>query len=404
MQRQFVFGLAVAAAIAATPAGLMPVGDVLAHDQASPGAGKGEDGHHDDGDARSRLARGARMLRARDLYEAQCASCHGTDGTGTTTTVDFTTPEAVARLTRDAMVASVIAGHDPDVAGAWSGVLGEAAIADVVDYVREALMLPAPVADASIGRRIYARTCSVCHGERGNAASWAKNSLDPPPFDFTSDKARQLSRQDMIRYVTYGRDGTAMMPFATQLTRSEIAAVVDYIRRAFISADAPTAETAAADARSQSAEEHAAHGHRNHGGGDIDAPFPAGIVGDFAAGKKFYEKNCAECHGPNGTGDGRRAYFMRKKPENFTSAEARAELNRPHLLEAIAKGVRGTEMPAWSKVITIQQIADVAEYVFQRFIHPDAGAMRTGEGEDTGARAGTSPAPAPADESAVKKN
>ena len=45
------------------------------------------------------------------------------------------------------------------------------------------------------------------------------------------------------------------------------------------------------------------------------------------------------------------------KPENFLSREARAELNRPELFEHIAKGVNGTTMPAWEKVLTDQQIS-----------------------------------------------
>ena len=33
-------------------------------------------------------------------------------------------------------------------------------------------------------------------------------------------------------------------------------------------------------------------------------------------------------------------------------------------------GKLGTEIPAWSKVLTEQEIADVAEYVFRKFIRP----------------------------------
>jgi mono/diheme cytochrome c family protein len=31
-------------------------------------------------------------------------------------------------------------------------------------------------------------------------------------------------------------------------------------------------------------------------------------------------------------------------------------------------GRQGSEMPAWSKVLTEQEIANVAEFVFQRFV------------------------------------
>ena len=71
-----------------------------------------------------------------------------------------------------------------------------------------------------------------------------------------------------------------------------------------------------------------------------------------------------------GDGNGPRAYFMTRKPEDFTSQRARSQLNRPHLFEAIAKGVKRSEMPAWSKVLDVQKIANVAEYVFVAFIQP----------------------------------
>ena len=45
-------------------------------------------------------------------------------------------------------------------------------------------------------------------------------------------------------------------------------------------------------------------------------------------------------------------------------------LNRPALYAAISAGRRGTEMPAWDKVLAPQQLADVSEYLFAAFIQP----------------------------------
>jgi mono/diheme cytochrome c family protein len=35
-------------------------------------------------------------------------------------------------------------------------------------------------------------------------------------------------------------------------------------------------------------------------------------------GKKLYEDNCVQCHGPNGDGKGWKAAELKKKPRNFT--------------------------------------------------------------------------------------
>ena len=290
------------------------------------------------------------------------------------------------------MIARLLAGHDGLADRTWASHLDETNLIDIVDYIRERLMLPAPVADASAGRQIYSRSCSVCHGERGDAASWAQGSLDPAPADFTA-LAGRLGREDMIWAVTYGKKGTAMMPFTTQLSAEDIAAVVDYIRATFmVLADPPgTSANSQADhhahhgAQAAAGSEHdhssGRHGHAGHGSHTVEgsnSDYPGDLLGNVAAGKAFYEKNCAECHGADGKGDGPRAYFMYKKPADFSTPESRHELNRSHLFEAIAKGVLKTEMPAWEKVLTPQEIANVAEYVYLAFIDPSSSGTRDG--------------------------
>jgi len=80
-------------------------------------------------------------------------------------------------------------------------------------------------------------------------------------------------------------------------------------------------------------------------------------------------QNCTACHGVDGKGDGPRAYFIYPRPRNFQHPASKARFNRPELFTAIKKGVIGREMPAWEKVMSDQQIADITEYMFQRFIN-----------------------------------
>jgi mono/diheme cytochrome c family protein len=331
-----------------------------------------ESGHRD------RLISGARVLAAHEAYLAYCADCHGEKGGGGSAEIDFTSPAAVALIAREDMIENTLRGHPLETSTTWSRALEEPEIVGIVDYIRDALMLPAPIADASLGRKTYARSCSVCHGERGNAASWAQNSLSSPPFDFTSDKAKALTRQRMIHSVTFGVRGTAMMPFATQFSRPQIVAVVDYIRGTFMPASAIAESEATRGVTTGEAAGGA--GEHVHQVGEFVAtePFAHGLVGDYEAGKTFYEDNCSDCHGLKGDGEGRRAYFMARKPVNFTSEKARNELDRPHLYEAVSNGLKQSEMSAWSKVLDPQQIANVSEYVFRTFIIASpAGAAET---------------------------
>ena len=154
----------------------------------------------------------------------------------------------------------------------------------------------------------------------------------------------------MITSVTYGRPGTAMMSFKKRLTAEQIAYVVDYIRHDFMKiSDAPPVTAAKPPA-------------------DMSLAFPHNLIGDVERGRAFFNHNCFTCHGLQGLGNGPRSGFISPRPRNFVAEESRRYLNRPNLFLAISRGKQGTPMPAWATVLSDQQIADVAEYVFQSFI------------------------------------
>jgi mono/diheme cytochrome c family protein len=277
------------------------------------------------------------------------------------------------------------------------------------------------------GKKLYSRNCSVCHGDQGSTAVWARSGLNPPPRDFTGEEAKKiLTRERMIASVTHGRPGTGMMSFTTKLNAQDIEDVVDYIRETFMYVDknnnpTQTAESVIPDMPAGPYENQAvlprdsAHAgvtpqraqqraqqqaqqkdpHANlaqkanpHAGphqdgmpaiapqtmaivdADMSLPFPNGIKGDPVKGREFFMGNCFTCHGVTGQGDGPRAYFNTPRPRNFTSETSRRILNRVRLFAGISNGRVGTVMPAWGKVLTDQQIANVAEYVFQAFVMP----------------------------------
>jgi len=213
--------------------------------------------------------------------------------------------------------------------------------------------------------RIYAESCSVCHGDDGRGAVWGQASLATPPRNFrTAESQRELSRERMIASATYGRPGTPMPGFGTQLSVAEIAGVVDFIRDNFMTPSQPVA-----------ADPHGAGARGNPGYGPVGpASTTPGLPGDFAGdavnGAELYTANCAACHGLGGAGDGPRAYFIFPKPRNFHDPATRQYLTRRNLYNGIKFGVVGKEMPAWGKVWSDKEIADVAEYVYGQFVSP----------------------------------
>ena len=213
---------------------------------------------------------------------------------------------------------------------------------------------------------LYQSYCSVCHGDQGNGQSRARASLNPPPTDFTSPVVRaSMPRERMIVSVREGRPGTAMVGWKTQLTDTQIATTVDFIRSKFmdpVTQQTKPGTTPALPAASSKAVTTSAS----------LAPKDPALKGNFASGRPLYEQNCVACHGAAGDGKGPRAAVIVPKPRSFVSVESRAAFSRPVLVLSITQGKRGTGMPAWEKVLSPQEIADVAEYVFQRFISPSS--------------------------------
>jgi mono/diheme cytochrome c family protein len=214
---------------------------------------------------------------------------------------------------------------------------------------------------------LYHNYCSVCHGDKGDGNSRAKNSLVPPPRDFTT--ATHLTKEYVRRITAEGKPGTAMVGWKTQLNDKEIDALAEYVMSTFVTKTAKAPEVG--DIKDISGTR--AHGGRETTPGpdskvDMSLPLPNGLKADLAWGEKFYNDNCATCHGVKGDGQGPRAYFIMPKPRNFLEPAARATMNRPAIYAAVSWGRNGTEMPAWKHVLSEKEMASVSEYVFRRFI------------------------------------
>lgn len=100
----------------------------------------------------------------------------------------------------------------------------------------------------------------------------------------------------------------------------------------------------------------------------LAAPLPGGFVGSSQRGDKLFLKHCVTCHGEAGNGRGPRAVFLTPKPRNFLTETFREKFDRPRIYTAVALGKLGTEMPSWLKELPEQDVADVSEYLFQRFV------------------------------------
>jgi mono/diheme cytochrome c family protein len=308
------------------------------------------------------------------IYHNYCSVCHGDRGNGQSRARGSLNPPprdftAAGELARDTMITFVTNGKPGTAMVAWKTQLTEKEIEAVVDYIRQSFMVVVLDPRLQRGKALYAQNCGICHGERGQGAT---HPVGGPvmPRDLSSPQARaELSRERMLFSVTNGRPGTAMESFATRLSPPDIEAVVDYVWAALmVPVSGEISGTRAYGGRSNdllSASKPALQITT-----DMSLAMPNDLHADMQQGERFYNANCATCHGVKGDGKGPRAYFINPKPRNFTSPNSRAILNRPFIYAAVSSGRLGSEMPAWSKVLTDQEIANVSEYVFRKFIRP----------------------------------
>lgn len=296
------------------------------------------------------------------LYHNYCSVCHGDRGDGNSRAKNSLVPPPkdftrAPELTRDTMITIITHGKPGTAMSAWKTQLDTKEIAALADYIRATFMQVSLDPKLQRGRTIYAQNCMVCHGERGQGAQGAAGLI--PARDFTTPQARaELTRERMLNAVTQGRPNTAMAAFANRLPAADIEAVVDYVRSGLmLPATSGISGTNAHAGRkdSQSSE-------------GMNLPFANGLIGDMAKGEKFYMANCATCHGAKGDGKGPRAYFINPKPRNFIDKNFRLAFNRPAIYTAVHDGRLGAEMPAWSKVLNEQEMTDVSEFVFRRFV------------------------------------
>ncbi|MGC2458782.1 MAG: c-type cytochrome [Gallionellaceae bacterium] len=344
------------------------------------------------------------------IFRKSCSVCHGDRGNGRGRASSNLNPQPrdftqSSNLTREAMINAVTYGRPGTAMMPWKTRYTDKQIEAVVDYVRNRFMLVALDPRIEMGRGVYGHFCQICHGDRAQGAV-GTNKLDTPP-DFTIPQAQVgMSRERMIEAVTHGKHGSTPAGFGDRLTPANIEAVVDYMRWVLLPelaqrdkdkplatpassapqnvppppAGASQAPVAAAQAPSAAAPAPAVAAPVPSAAGtpakqaDMSLPFPKGLVGNIVAGRKFFLGNCSTCHGKLGNGEGPRAYFLNPKPRNFHDEYSHTNLNRPTLFSVITTGKPGTVMPAWGKVLSDQEIANVGEYVFETFVQEKAGA------------------------------
>ncbi len=86
------------------------------------------------------------------------------------------------------------------------------------------------LAQAAEGKEIYISKCAICHGADGKGHGPAAAALSPPPQDFNTGAFWQ--RTGDVEITKTIDNGKGQMP-ASNLSPSQIKAVIDYMKQAF---------------------------------------------------------------------------------------------------------------------------------------------------------------------------
>lgn len=84
---------------------------------------------------------------------------------------------------------------------------------------------------------------------------------------------------------------------------------------------------------------------------------------NLAMGKALFEKNCAQCHGLRGAGDGPLAKQIHPPPEAIGASSTMNGVSPALMYRVISVGVAGTAMPSWATTLSPEERWAVTSYV-----------------------------------------
>jgi len=120
------------------------------------------------------------MSTAHNLFQQNCAQCHGSDGGGAVGFPNLANADWQWGSDADSVVAT-IAGGRVAAMPPWAAVIGEPGVEEVVAYVQTLSGQQADATKAAAGQVHFQTLCVACHGAdgKGNPLLGAPNLTDP---------------------------------------------------------------------------------------------------------------------------------------------------------------------------------------------------------------------------------
>jgi cytochrome c oxidase cbb3-type subunit 3 len=159
------------------------------------------------------------VVEGRLIFQENCAECHRSDGRGGGSVPRL---QAYPRGAEKRFIETVLHGRNSYGMPPWEGLLSEAQIRSVLEYVRALaptveVARGAPVEDQA--RQVFGQVCATCHGPAG-----AGTRLAPSLHAFKG------TDDEFVSAVLDGRPGTAMAPFRSIVSAEMARTIREYVR------------------------------------------------------------------------------------------------------------------------------------------------------------------------------
>jgi mono/diheme cytochrome c family protein len=279
-------------------------------------------------------------VEGQEIYAAQCATCHGADGTGTMPAArNFRDLDYMRGETPANFYAAVTEGRGE--MPTYKDSLSSDERWDVVFFIWR-LATSSTVLQS--GKVVYDDQCANCHGSNGSGELLGS-------ADFTDLRQMdQLAPRDLYLTVTQGRG--SMPSWQARLSQDDRWAVIDYLRTFTYSPSLPDDDAPALPVATPTGTASALPTCPV----DAQNPFAWDDADTIQAGQTIYQDQCALCHGADGSGG------LPSTPD-FTSEEINAELlsDPGRSLCSLQDGIGS--MPAFGTSLSEEELWQVLTYL-----------------------------------------
>jgi mono/diheme cytochrome c family protein len=224
------------------------------------------------------------------------------------------------------------------------------------------------------GSELFAKYCTICHGENGDGAGKFAYLMNPRPRDFRQGDFKLATTEnqipsddDLVRTIGRGMPGSAMPPW-DHLPLADLQALATYVRKFNEDGTREKLQAWVDDGSMKAAELAGVLAERTQPGPQLVVPSePAFDEIHWFRGRRLYLENCASCHGVDGHPVADAVKFDNEgypvPPRSFVNGIFKGGSDSHQLYARVWKGMKGTPMPASEGIYSGDETWDIIHYV-----------------------------------------